>query len=98
MLQNCDIGGTTFTSGPVKYKAGFHSKNIKRFVSIFVCARMKGCMQRTVWMNQIIYESMLHVVGKAQYVEGVLQGAVGVDPVCMEGAFARADWDKPSLF
>ena len=37
-------------------------------------------------MNQIISESMLHVVGKAQYVEGVLQGVVGVDPVYYGGS------------
>ena len=34
---------------------------------------------------------MLHMVGQARYVERVLQGIVGVDPVCMEGIFARAD-------
>ena len=25
-------------------------------------------------------------------------GVIGVDPVCMEGVFARADGDKPGLF
>ena len=34
----------------------------------------------------------------AQYMERVLHGVVGVDPVCMEGVFSRADWDKPRLF
>ena len=34
-------------------------------------------------MNQIIRESMLHLVGQAQYVERVLHGFVGVDPVCI---------------
>ena len=48
-------------------------------------------------MYQIICESMLHVVGQAQYVEEVLQGVVGVDPVCI-GEFARVDWDEPRLF
>ena len=41
---------------------------------------------------------MLHVVGQAQYVEGVLQCVVGVDQVCMVGLSARADWDKLRLF
>ena len=40
-------------------------------------------MQRTVWMNVIIHESMLHVVVQAQYVEGVSLGVVGVDAVCI---------------
>ena len=34
-------------------------------------------------MNQIIHESMLYVVGQTQYVEGLLQYAPGVVPVCM---------------
>ena len=38
------------------------------------------------------------MVGEAQYVEGVLQGVVAVDPVCMERVFTRADWDEPRLF
>ena len=42
-------------------------------------------------MGMIICESMLHEVG-------VLQGVVGVDPVCVEGVLARADWDKSNLF
>ena len=41
---------------------------------------------------------MLHVVLYAQYVEEVLQHVVGVNPVCVEEVFARADWDKPRLF
>ena len=41
---------------------------------------------------------MLHMVEQAQYVEGVLQSVVGVDPVCMEGVIAKVDWDKPRLF
>ena len=40
---------------------------------------------------------MLHRVGQAQYVEGVLNGVGGIDPVLLEGALARADWDKPRL-
>ena len=38
-------------------------------------------------LNQIIHESMLHVVGQAQYGEGVLQGVVRFDPVCIDGVF-----------
>ena len=41
---------------------------------------------------------MLHVEEHPQYVERVLQGVIGVDPVCMEGGFAQVDWDKSSLF
>ena len=36
----------------------------------------------TVWLapdNTLVY-----VMGQSQYVERVLQGGVGVDPVCME--------------
>ena len=33
--------------------------------------------------------------GQAQCVEGVLLGAVRLDPVCMEGVFARVDWGYP---
>ena len=60
-------------------------KNVVRFV----------CVQSNAWsgLNQIICESM-----QAQYVEEILQGVVGVNPVCMEGVFARAEWDKPRLF
>ena len=29
-------------------------------------------MHVIVWMNQIIYESMLHMEGQTQYVKGVL--------------------------
>ena len=44
-------------------------------------------MQRDVcrgWrgLNRIICESMLHVKRQAEYMEAVLQGVVGVDPVC----------------
>ena len=34
-------------------------------------------------LNQIICESMLCMVGQAQYVERLLQGIVEVDPVCI---------------
>ena len=44
------------------------------------------------------YESMLHMEGQAHYVKGVLQGVVGVDPVCTEGVFVRVYWDKARLF
>ena len=39
---------------------------------VFVCA--KAYMEGTVWIEPDKRESMLHMVGKAQYVEGVLQG------------------------
>ena len=52
---------------------------------------MKGCMQGTVWIEP---EYMLHVMGKAQYVDGVLQGVVRVDAVCI----GRTDWDSASFF
>ena len=55
-------------------------------------------MRRYVWTEADKHESMLHVEGQAQYVERVFQGVVGIAPVCMEGAFAMAAWDKPSLF
>ena len=42
-------------------------------------------------VNRIICKSMLHMVGQAQYVEGMLQSIVGVYPVCVEGMFARTD-------
>ena len=29
---------------------------------------------------------------------GIVTGYDGVDPVCMDGVSARADWDKPRLF
>ena len=32
-------------------------------------------------MNRIICESMLHVEGQAQFVEGVFQGVLGIYPV-----------------
>ena len=50
---------------------------------------VKGCIQGSVWMNQIIRESMLHVLGQAQYVKEVLQGVVGVDPVCIGGSVCK---------
>ena len=45
-------------------------------------------MQRDVFrgrfgLYQIIHESMLHMAGRAQYVEGVLQSVVRVAPVCI---------------
>ena len=45
-------------------------------------------MQGMVWIEPD-NESMLHVMGKAQYVEGVLQGVVGVDPVCIGGSVCK---------
>ena len=66
----------------MKYEAGLHSNKIKKFVRF--CVRAKGCMQGESGLNQIIWESILHEEGQAQYVERVLQGVVGVDPVCMD--------------
>ena len=40
-------------------------------------------MQGTVW---IIFQSMMHVVGQAHYVE---------TECALKGAFARMDWDNP---
>ena len=54
---------------------------------VFVCVKRDVCRGRS-GLNQIILESILHVVGQDQYVEGVLQCVIGVDPV-----FVRADWD-----
>ena len=55
-------------------------------------------MQEAVCIEPDKHESMLHVEGQAQYLQWVLQGVVGVDPVCIEVEFASADWDKPRLF
>ena len=43
-----------------------------------MCVQRDICRGRSE-LKQIIHESMLHVVGQAQYVEGVFQGIVGVD-------------------
>ena len=40
-------------------------------------------------VKEIIHESMLHVVGQAQYVEGVLHDVVGVDSVCIGGSVCK---------
>ena len=40
-------------------------------------------------MNWIIHESMLHMVRQAQYVEGVMQGVLEVDPVCIGGSVCK---------
>ena len=45
---------------------------------------VNGCMHGTFWIEPDTRESMLHVEGQAQYVEGVRQGVV-------EGVSARAD-------
>ena len=51
--EHCDIDSTdqSLANGPVKYEAGLHSKNIKRFVSFCVHVCVKGCMQATVWIE-----------------------------------------------
>ena len=50
---------------------------------------MKDVSRGQSELNQIIYESMLHVVGQAQYVEGVLQSVVVVDPVGIGGSICK---------
>ena len=45
---------------------------------VLMCLCAKGCMQGTVWIEPDKRESMLHVVGQAQYVEGMLQGSPSV--------------------
>ena len=58
-------------------------------------------MQGMVWIEPDNNGSMLHVVGPAQYVlygETQCGCVVWLDPVCVEGVFARADWDKARLF
>ena len=35
------------------------------------------CMQGMVWIEPDKHESILHVEGQAQYVEGVMQGVLG---------------------
>ena len=54
-------------------------------------------MQETGCIEPGKCESILHMDGQAQYVQEVLQGVYGLNPVCMEGMFARAGWDKPRL-
>ena len=49
-----------------------------------MCVCVKGC-EGMVWIEPIVGESMLHMVGKAQCVEGLLQGVVGVDTECIGG-------------
>ena len=49
----------SLTSGPVKYEAELHSKEIYKSLLVFVCVR--GYMQGTVWIEPDQYESMLHV-------------------------------------
>ena len=76
------------TSGPMKYEVGLHSNKIylKKGLLVVLCVCAKGCMQRTVWMNQIIHRSMLCMIRQTQYVEGVLNG---VDPVCIRGSVCK---------
>ena len=56
-------------------------------------------MQGTVWIESDKRESILHMKGQAQYVEGMYAVVSwGVKPVCLEGVYAGADRDKPRLF
>ena len=43
-----------------------------------MCAQRDLCRGQS-GLTQIMHESMLHVVGQAQYVDGVLQGVVEVE-------------------
>ena len=54
-------------------------------------------MQETVWIesdNTLVYAA--HCGARLVCEMDVVGG--GVYPVCMEGMFARVDWDKPRLF
>ena len=67
-------------------KRGFIVKkeNLNLLILVFVCVVCEGLglgLEQSE-LNQIIRESMLHMVGQDQYVEGVLQGVIGVEPVC----------------
>ena len=60
-------------------KQGFIVNKLKRllvFVCVCVCERRDVHRVRS-GLNQIICESMLHVVGQAQCVEGMLWGVEG---------------------
>ena len=59
----------------------------KNLVSICVCLDAQRDVSRDSGsgLNQIICESPLHVMGQSQYVERVLRGVVGVDPVWVSG-------------
>ena len=80
--------------GLVKYETGSMENKLKCllvFMCVCVCvhahARKDVCSVQS-GLNLKICEPMLHVVAQAQYVEGVLQGVVRVDPMCMKGVFA----------
>ena len=51
-----------------------------------MCTRKDVC-RGWFGFNHLICESMVYVVVQVQYVDGMLQGVVEVDPVCMEGVF-----------
>ena len=55
-------------------KLGFIVKLFVVHTCMGGCAHEKGSMQRTVWIEPDRPESMLHMEGQAQYVEGVLRG------------------------
>ena len=54
-------------------------------------------MQATFWIEPE-KRGVYDVRGGTSPVCGLGVAGVGVDPVCMEGVFARADWYKPRLF
>ena len=76
-------------------KLGFTMNLFLQFVSICVCAREGNAME--ICIRQTICESTLHVVGQAQYVDGMLPGC-RPSVYWREHLFARADSNKPGLF
>ena len=48
-------------------------------------------MQGIVWIEPDEYESMLHMEGQAQCVEGMLQGELGRPNACGGSVFAKVD-------
>ena len=66
------------SSGLAKYEVGLHRN------SFYICV-CEWMYAGAVWIESDKPESILHVEGQAQYVEGVYAGYLGVDPVCVEG-------------
>ena len=60
--------------GPGKYEVTLHNKKLKGLLMLVlfcVCAQRDVCREQS-GLNQIIHESMLHVMGQVQYLEEVL--------------------------